>query len=248
MKVLYQLATDLNGDGKDAALCDGNGKMWRLPFDTPTEFENEYMADKLVEHCHYYGIVIVHTTKTRHGIDYNMDDARERARLSLNASIDACINDYILNQMQDRVRNNFPPLPPEGRALECCIIRKYNLYKAGIRLIGWAPPYEMTDPGYGATAIGSGTPVNIQEQINQLSMQLLTQSQLIMELLQGKAVEVKKGKGQGKVEAKVEAKPEAATEAANAPDTPDEYEQDQQPPAPAPAPVPVPAPTRGIRL
>ena len=232
-KVLYQCATDLNGDGKECAFVDGNGKMWRLPFDVPTEFENEFMASKIIEHCHYYGIVEVHSTRDRSGVHYDMEDAKRRAQQALDASIDACINDYILNQMTDRVRQNFPPLPPQGRALECCIIRKYNLIKAGIRLIGWMPPYEMEDPGYGNTAIGTGTPSNIQEQMNQLQAQLLAQNALLLELLKGNVGKVTAAAGAAPpipiptpaptVTPEISSPPASADE-----DAPDEYEADQR--------------------
>lgn len=232
MKVLYHLAIGANGKGKDAALCDGNGKLWTVPYDNPTEFENEYMADKIVEHCHYDGIIIVKASRDRAGVHYDMEDARERALRALDVSIDACINDYVLNQMQDRVRMNFPPLPPMGRALECCIVRKYNLLKAGIRLVGWQPPYEMADPGPGNTMLGNGGNGALEARVNQLAAQLLTQNQLLLELLQGQVGQTKRDKPKPPKMEMATPPPPAVPEVelhlpSDAP-SPDAYEQDQQ--------------------
>lgn len=229
--VLYQAAVDSKGNGIDAALCDGNGKLWRLPFDTPTEFANEYMAGKIVEHCHYLGVVEVHSTRDRAGVHYDMEDAKQRALHANDISIDACINDYVMNQMQDRVRMNLPPLPPQGRALESCIIRKFNLFKAGIRLIGWVPPYEMEDPGYGNTPIGSGQPAMVDERINQLQAQLMTMNQMLLELLQGKVAERvgKKGKMvKPEPEPDPGPAPEPASDSGDMTAATDSYEADQK--------------------
>jgi hypothetical protein len=185
MKTLYHLCTDADNRPMTAVFVDGNGFNYRVPFDEPTEIQSSFMADKIIEHCHYYGIVEVRTTKTRSGIVYSMDDARARAIECLEISEKACINDYIKTQLEDRVRQNFPPLPPSGRALQCCIKHRYNLLKAGIRCIGWEPPYEMEDPGLQVTA-GLSMPSNLMEMIVQMQAQLLRQNELINELMLGR--------------------------------------------------------------
>lgn len=241
--VLYQIAVDLDGNGKECSFVDGNGKMWKLPFDEPTEFQNEYMASKIVEHCHYYGIVEVHSTRDRAGVHYDMEDAKKRAKQSIQISMKACINDYVKTQLEDRVRKNFPPLPPEGRALESCIVMKYNLLKSGIRCVGWEPPYAMEDPGFGNTISAMPEGNAMQQQINQLTAQLASQNDLIMKLLTGQLV-VPGQAGQGKVRGKKvttevatqpPVEPESLepvnepTDATNEPEhePTDEYEQDQ---------------------
>lgn len=229
--VLYQRAEEVDVDGhtlggRDCYFVDGNGKKWTLPYDEPTEFANEYMAGKILEHCHYYGIVEVHAQRDRQGVHYDIEDAKRRAKEALEVSMKACINDYVITQLEDRVRKNYPPLPPSGRALECCIVLKYNLLKAGIRCVGWEAPYAMDDPGYGNTVAAFPQSNTMQEQINQLQSTLLNQNALIMELLKGKApaerkeVVAKAGKvPTPKVTHESESEPEPKV---------DEYEQDQQ--------------------
>lgn len=193
MKTLFHLCTDEHNKPRPAFFVDGNGRKYTVPFDEPTEIMSDFMAEKIIEHCHYYGIIEVATTKTREGIQYNMKDARARALESLEVSEKACINDYIRTQLEDRVRANFPPLPPQGRALECCVKHQYNLLKAGIRCIGWEPPYAMSDPGFQVTAGMHGN-TELQTQITSLQTQLLKQNELIMQLLTGGAPTVEQRK------------------------------------------------------
>jgi hypothetical protein len=143
MKVLLHVATDMEGNPLTAAFVDGNGKKWTVPGGEPTEFENEFMASKIMEHCHYYGIVEVAQTRTGKGIEYDLEDAEARAGEALLRSEKNCINDYVKTQLESRVKQNVPPLPPEGRALECVVKHRYNLKKAGLHVVGWEPPYSM---------------------------------------------------------------------------------------------------------
>jgi hypothetical protein len=210
MKTLFHLCTDENNKPRPAVFVDGNGRKYTVPFDEPTEILSDFMAEKIIEHCHYYGIIEVMTTKTREGIQYNMKDARARAMESLEVSEKACINDYIRTQLEDRVRANFPPLPPQGRALECCVKHQYNLLKAGIRCIGWEPPYAMADPGFQVTA-GMHGDAAMQSQITSLQTQLLKQNELIMQLLTGGVPTVEQRKA-GAATAKKKGGPALATE------------------------------------
>lgn len=196
MKTLYHLALDEDGQPKTAVFIDGNGRRYEVPYDEPTEFESDFMAGKLVEHLHYFGLIEINRIKTRHGIEYDLDEAKDRALKTLEISEKACINDYIKSQLEDRVRQNFPPLPPVGRALECCVKHKYNLLRAGIRCIGWEPPYQMDDPGFGQTpAANDGS---VMKLITELQAQLLQQNALIMQLFQ------QSGGGKGKKPAKAD--------------------------------------------
>src|SRR6266568_5998249 len=99
MKTLYHLCTDENDTPMEAAFVDGNGRKWVIPYDKPTEFESDFLAGRLVEHLTYYGLVEVHTTKTRAGISYDLEEARKRALQCLKVSEDACVNDYVRTQL-----------------------------------------------------------------------------------------------------------------------------------------------------
>src|SRR5580658_2761050 len=115
MKVLYHEATDHEGTKLPVEFLDGGGKLWVVPFGEPTEFENTFMADKILEHQKFMGIVEVNFTKTRTGIEYDIPDAQKRAKAMLIEQEKACINHYIQTQLESRVQKNFPPLPPVGR-------------------------------------------------------------------------------------------------------------------------------------
>jgi hypothetical protein len=186
--VLYHLATDENHHPINAELVDGNGRLHIVPYDEPVEFQSEFFAKKFLEHQAYLGLVEVTQIRTKSGVQYDMEDARQRALQSLEIAERACISDYIINQLEDRVQRNFPPMPPKGRQLSCCIKHKYNLIKAGIRLVGWEPPYEMEDPGLGNT-IAAGPSSGLQDQVTLLQGQLLQMQSTMMELLKGKVME-----------------------------------------------------------
>lgn len=145
MKVLYHVAVDLQDNPLEAAFVDGNGRKYVIPAFIPTEFESDWIAGKIVEHCHYYGIVEVTQIREKSGIRFDIAEAEKRATAALLLSEKTCINDYVKTQLQDRVKNNAPPLPPEGRALECVVKHRYNLLRAGIRPVGWEPPYDMPE-------------------------------------------------------------------------------------------------------
>lgn len=216
--VLYHLATNEHNDPINAELVDGNGRLHIVPYDEPTEFVSEHLAKKMLEHQAYLGLVEVAQIRTKSGVQYDMEDAKDRALQSLQIAEKACISDYIMNQLEDRVQRNFPPMPPKGRQLSCCIKHKYNLIKAGIRLIGWEPPYEMEDPGFGNTP--AANPHAIQEQFTMLQGQFLQMQQTLMELLKAKTVEAvaehKAGKKATKVpQSQSQPEPEAEGEDSN---------------------------------
>lgn len=185
--VLYHLATDDKGNPMNAELLDGNGRLHVVPHDEPTEFASEFLAKKMLEHQAYLGLVEVRQIRTKKGVEYDMEDAHQRAEQSLIVAEKACITDYIMNQLEERVQRNFPPMPPRGRQLACCIKHKYNLLNAGIRLIGWEPPYHMEDPGLGNTPAVNQS--DLQQQITMIQGQFLQMQQMLVDLLKAKAVD-----------------------------------------------------------
>lgn len=206
MKYLYHLCSDENGSPMDAAFVDGNGFKHTIPYDDPTEFQNEHLAERIVHHLQYYGMVEVHTVKSKTGVQFDMDDARKRAKANLAVSERQCVTEYVKTQLEDRVRHNLSPLPPEGRALQSCIKGKVNLLKYGIRPVGWEAPYEMEALPAGMAAAPSSTPTNLERIILQLQDQLASQQILINSLLAGDRAaksgmaKLKKGRERDKVE------------------------------------------------
>lgn len=184
MKTLYHLCTDAKGEPKDGAFVDGNGFKYVIPYDLPTDIERDFMADKIVEHLHYFGIVEVYSTRDRAGVHFDMEDARNRALTSLEISEKECIDQYVRTQLEDRVRMNYPALPPMGRAMECVIKHKVNLLKYGLQPVGWSPPYQPEPLKKGeAVPTATGGPSDLIQRLTQLETTILQQQQLIMELL-----------------------------------------------------------------
>lgn len=196
MKVLFHKATDHLGTHMDVEFLDGNGKLWTIPWGEPTEFENAFMADKILEHQRYMGLVEVKFNKSRTGITYDMVDAEKRALSTLVEEEKLCINDYIRTQLETRVRANFPPLPPVGRAMSCVIKHRTNLLRFGIRPVGWEPPYEMEESAFNITAsqapgMQSGTGVagtGVEDRIRQLEQLVMRQQNLIDSMVKVRGV------------------------------------------------------------
>lgn len=189
MKVLYHECTDETGTEQQVEFLDGNGKLWLVPFGEPTEFENVFMADKILEHQAYMGLVEVHFTKTKLGITYDMEDAKVRAKQALLASEKFCIDSYVRTQLETRVRANFPPLPPVGRALTCVVKHRTNLLRYGLRPVGWEPPYEVEGGGVDpAIAMSAGTSISqssMEERLQQMEKLLVAQQNIIAEFVKG---------------------------------------------------------------
>lgn len=209
MKVLYHVATDLEGTPLTAVLIDGNGKRWEVPYDEPTEFENVYMADKLIEHCRHYGIVEVTQVKSKGGIQFDVDDAMQRALAALELAEKTCINDYIKVQLESRVKANVPPLPPEGRSLDCVIKHKVNLLKYGLRPIGWDPPYAVEGQSLAETA-NSGLDVSTRiTALEQENEKLRLELRQFMQAVSAGRVGLIKGKGQKPTPATADNEPDS---------------------------------------
>lgn len=185
-KILYHLATDHLDEPIPVDFCDGNGKLWSVPFDEPTVFDNEWMAEKLMETLPFHGIVEVKVTRSKTGMEYDMEDARERTLEKLLHEEKLCINQYIQRQLEDRVQRNYPPLPPVGRALSCVIKHRTDLLAYGLRPVGWEPPYQVdvTQSTVPVTQVGGAGMEERLKQLETMNMQLMGQINM---LLQAKA-------------------------------------------------------------
>lgn len=181
-RVLYHLYTNHLDEPQDVAWCDGNGLLHKVPYDEPTEIMSDWFARLIVEHCEYSGIVEVELIKDRHGVRYSMEDAKHRALQCLEVAEKKCINDYIFTQLNDRIRANYPPMPPMGRQLECVIKHKTNLLKHGIRPVGWEPPYFMEDlAATGAPGASFAPPSD--DKMRQLENLIMQQQVMINDLM-----------------------------------------------------------------
>lgn len=198
MKVLFHVATDINNEPVDAVFVDGNGKKYVVQCETPTEIESDFMADKIAEHCRHYGIVVVEQVRTGKGVDWNLEKAYQDAAAALELAEKSCINEYIRTQLESRVKQNYPPLPPEGRALDCVIKHQYNLKRAGLHIVGWEPPYDM--PGGDEDQLTSVSP-ELEQRMKALENENNELRKTLMQFMQTMMVQqtkASKDKGKGK--------------------------------------------------
>ncbi len=180
MKVLYHEATDETGKKLNVEFLDGGGKLWVVPFGEATEFENVFMANKILEHQKFMGVVEVNFIKTKTGITYDMEDAVKRAHRALLEAEKQCINDYVRVQLESRVRQNYPPLPPTGRAYSCVVKHKTNLLKYGLRPVGWEPSYDVEPVPESVAEQAGGT--SMDERMKSLEKLIAGQQKLIEQL------------------------------------------------------------------
>lgn len=130
MRVLYHLS--------EGPITEKLGHiMYRIPPGEPTEIADDFHAEKLLERfAAPFGLVEVCVYKTADGTKYDLEKAHAEAVEGLAAGEEACIAKYIKVQLEDRIRVNFPPLPPVGRVAELIKKRNVDLGMYGIRPFG----------------------------------------------------------------------------------------------------------------
>lgn len=105
----------------------------------PFRFENDFHAQRFFEHMEHSGVVYVKENHNDETGQFTLDikGAIAEARERLYEQETAMVERYVRTQQEDRLRRNFPAMPPEGRTAE--IIKKrnidlgetYNLYPVG---------------------------------------------------------------------------------------------------------------------
>lgn len=112
----------------------------------PLKFTDILHANAFLEHKHDYGVIEVGATETETGIQLDLAEAKERADQALKQAEDNIVAAYVKTQVEDRLRHNFPAMPPQGRAKEIIARKKIDLKKHGINPVGWLPE-EQNMPG-----------------------------------------------------------------------------------------------------
>lgn len=110
-----------------------------IPPDEPFEVESDYYAFHLLQiYGPVYGIVELPVTKTRTGVTFDPDEGLRFAQVAMRRSMEEAVNQYARVQMEDRVRNNLPTLPPSGLAAQAIRQLKINLQQRyGFTPLGW---------------------------------------------------------------------------------------------------------------
>lgn len=116
----------------------------------PLEIESPFYAAKLIEHYGpVYGIIEVPTERTRGGLSMDIDKAEDRARKTLYAAETLMVENWVRVQMEERVKEGKPVMPPVGRVEQIIKSRnidlraKYNLSVVGF---DFTPAAASTNP------------------------------------------------------------------------------------------------------
>lgn len=112
---------------------------FNLPTLEPVEIPEDFYAEKLVEtYQAVYGLIMVESVRTREGSKIDIDVAEKRAYQQLRASEDFLINNWVAVQMEERVKEGKPVMPPVGRVKEAIEGRKIDLKaKYGLSPVGY---------------------------------------------------------------------------------------------------------------
>lgn len=125
---------------EDATLMLQLDDHWyRIPPNEPFEVESDFYAMHILAiYGIIYGIVEIATTKTRTGISFDPDSALDDAKAYLVECQERMITQYARQQMEDRVKNNLPTLPPTGFVKDAIKARNVNLQQRyGFTPLGW---------------------------------------------------------------------------------------------------------------
>lgn len=128
----------LNCDTVEVADVVG-GELYKLPplvadeQPVPVEFENPFHANALVEHKgRYHAIVEVEQVKTPTGITFNVEEAVERGKVLQEEIAQERVQQYVREQLEERVAKNLPPLRPNGEIARLIKERGINLQDLGL--------------------------------------------------------------------------------------------------------------------
>lgn len=123
--------------------------QFRIPPFEPFEIDVDSNGRK-VEHAdffHYkileeygplFGIINLPLTRTKSGIMFDVEGGIEAAKKQLHRNRLVRINEWVQDQMQNRVRQNLPVLAPTGFVADSLILLKVNVSKKyKLHPVGW---------------------------------------------------------------------------------------------------------------
>jgi len=87
------------------------------------------VAQKLLEHCWYHGVVQVPMIKTKGGVSSDIESAKRAAREALNNAHDMMLTRYVQDQQERVTRENKPAIAPGGRLTNIIERRGIDLKK-----------------------------------------------------------------------------------------------------------------------
>jgi hypothetical protein len=111
--------------------------MYTFPPGEPVEVKDDFIARAILEHKRLEGLVEVAVLRSRGGIQFDIDGATGAAKTALTAGRRELVARYIKIQQEDRIRHNFPPLPPSPVVQRIIEEDGVDLKQFGINPAGW---------------------------------------------------------------------------------------------------------------
>ncbi len=113
-----------------------DGKLFTFPPNEPVEVEDDFAGRAIIEHKAYTGITQVPMVKTRTAINFDVEGAKKRAAVARKTGLQSLVDNYIKTQIEDRLRKNYPAMPPSEVVQKAIDELGIDLSSYGIRPVG----------------------------------------------------------------------------------------------------------------
>ncbi len=114
--------------------------LFSFPSSEPVEIEDRHIAGVLLQQLAWSGLTEVPQTRVNGLPHYDLESAKREATAKRKAARKARVEQYIQHQLETRVRQNLPPLPPAPAILEIIEEDGWDLEAYGIHPVGWKKP------------------------------------------------------------------------------------------------------------
>lgn len=156
--------------------------LFTFPPDKPVEVKNTHLANVLLERLHWTGLTQVPEAEGPDGLPvYDLKSARELAKQKLQEARKGLVERYIQHQLETRVRQNMPPLPPSPAVAEIVEEDGWDLKEYGINPVGWKTGQAKQAQDERITALEQSN-ATLQETLKEL----MEQNRLLLEQISGK--------------------------------------------------------------
>jgi hypothetical protein len=111
--------------------------LFVFPSGEPTEVKDDHLAGVLLERLAWAGLTRVPETRVGGLPQFDLRTARAAAGEALKQARKGLVERYIQNQLETRVRQNMPPMPPSPSVQEIIEEDGWDLAGYGIFPVGW---------------------------------------------------------------------------------------------------------------
>lgn len=99
---------------------------------------SEFIARVIIAHQMHHGVVLVKEIRRGYNTELDVKSARAEAAIALKAGQDKMLSEYVRIQLEDRLKENKPALPPSKPIERIIDERGIDLQKEyGFRPVGW---------------------------------------------------------------------------------------------------------------